>query len=196
MTQYNVKDYNNLLGMNGFSDIMISNHLTLYKGYVDNANKLIGLLDSTERGSYTYAELKRRLAWELNGIKLHELYFDNLCNSNNNQDPAALMGEKTRELLSSQYGNLDEWQASLKRNGMIRGIGWIVLTLDGTTGSLYHNWIAEHSNNVPVDGRPILVMDMWEHAYMTDYGIKKADYIDAFIKNINWSKVEERINSK
>ena len=188
MKTYQYKDFSNkLLGMNGLSDTMLNNHFTLYKGYVDNANKLIELLDTTEKGSYQYNELKRRLGWEINGIKLHELYFENM-----NKDKTE-MSESVKALLIENYKTIEEWDASLRRNGMIRGIGWVALMRDNHTGEIFHSWIGEHNQNNIVEAEILLIMDCWEHAYMTDYGIKKADYISAFINNIDWNIVDERL---
>lgn len=184
---YELKDFSHLLGMEGFSDTMLTNHMTLYKGYVDNANKLVANLDTLEKGSMEYYELKRRLGWEVNGIKLHELYFSNMSKEKTD------MGEKTKEALMSAYGSIEEWQASLKRNGTIRGIGWVVLVRDNDTGKIFHTWVGEHNVGNLLNVTILLVMDMWEHAFMTDYGIKKADYIAAFMNSINWNVVEERI---
>ncbi len=184
---YEVKDFSSLLGTPGFSDVLLNNHFTLYKGYVDNANKLIGELDKIEKGSIEYYELKRRLGWEVNGIKLHELYFQNLSKEKKE------VGEKTKALLMEAYGTMEEWEASLKRNGTIRGIGWVLLVRDNDTGKLFHTWIGEHNIGLLVNATILLVMDMWEHAYMVEYGLKKADYVSAFMEAINWDVVEERI---
>jgi Fe-Mn family superoxide dismutase len=184
---YTAKDFSSLLGMSGFSDTMLNNHFTLYKGYVDNSNKLITNLDKVEKGSQEYQELKRRLGWELNGIKLHELYFDNMCVG------GKAMSDKIEELIVTNYKSVDEYFASLRRNGMIRGIGWVLLMQDSDTGNLYHVFVGEHNVGNVVNGKILMVMDCWEHAYMTDYGIKRADYIESFIANIDWSKVEARL---
>lgn len=184
---YELKDFSHLIGMIGFSDTMLNNHFTLYKGYVDNANKLIGELDVVEKGGMEYGELKRRLGWEVNGIKLHEMYFGNLCKEKKE------MGEKTKEVLSKSYGSIEEWELSLKRNGTIRGIGWVLLVRDNDTGKVFHTWVGEHNVGNLLNVTILMVMDMWEHAFMTDYGIKKADYIAAFMNNIDWEVVESRL---
>lgn len=186
---YTTKDFTHLIGLAGFSDTMLNNHLTLYKGYVDNSNKLVKLLDTLEKGSYEYYECKRRLAWELNGIKLHELYFENISTSPTSLDIATNIKAK----IVSTYGDVDKYFESLRRNGMIRGIGWVLLMQDNKTSEIFHTFVSEHSGNVVIDAKILLVMDMWEHAYMTDYGIKKADYIESFIKAIDWNVVEGRL---
>lgn len=185
---YELKNFEHLLGLAGLSDTMLTNHFTLYKGYVDNANKLIGELDVVVKGSVEYYELKRRLGWEVNGIKLHELYFENLSKEKK------AMGEKIKALLIENYGTLEEWEASLRRNGTIRGIGWVLLVQDKDTDKLFHTWIGEHNVGLVVNADILYVMDMWEHAFMVDYGLKKADYISTFINAIDWDVVEKRLS--
>ena len=171
---YTQKDFSNLLGITGFS--------------VTNANKVIAMLDTVEKGSYEYSELKRRLGWEIDGVKLHELYFENMSKEKTE------MSENIKNTLIESYGSIEEWEASLKRNGMIRGIGWVALVRDRDTGKIFHTWIGEHNVGNILNADILLVMDCWEHAYMTDYGIKRADYISSFMNAINWEIVEERLN--
>ncbi len=188
MTKYTPKDYTHLLSMKGFSDTMLSNHFTLYEGYVKNSNLLWDKLDGDlESGSPEYYEVKRRLSWEIDGMRMHELYFENLCKDKKE------IGEKTKVLLEKNFSNLENWQKSFNTNCLIRGIGWVMLLQDNQTREVFHAWIGEHNQGHILDCTPLLVMDMWEHAYMTDYGIKKADYINAFIENINWEVFEGRI---
>ena len=190
---YTQKDYSHLLGLEGFSDTMLTNHMTLYKGYVDNANKMIANLDVVEKGSQEYYELKRRLGWEINGVKLHELYFENMSKSTSSDLESALeVAPSVKALLIKSYGSITEWESSLKRNGTTRGIGWVALVQDTETSEIFHTWIGEHNVSNIVGSKILLIMDMWEHAFITDYGIKKADYISAFIKAIDWSVVESR----
>ncbi len=186
---YTAKDFSHLLGSQGLSDTMLTNHFTLYQGYVTNANKLIEKLDTVERGGYEYGELKRRLGWEVNGIKLHELYFENLTRDTTE------VGEDTATLLAEAYGSQDEWQASLKRNCLTRGIGWVVLVYEESTKKVFHTWVGEHNVGNLLGAKILLVIDCWEHAYMTDYGIKRGDYVDAVIKRIDWRVVEERVDA-
>jgi Fe-Mn family superoxide dismutase len=189
---YAVKDYNKLLGMGGFSDTLLKNHFTLYQGYVTNTNKLIETLGEMVKegktGSPEFAELKRRLGWEFNGMRLHEYYFENLGGKGGL--------EKTGKLykrISDNFGNYEAWEKESKAVGTMRGIGWAVLYQDSLTGKLLNFWINEHDAGHPAGCSPILILDVFEHAFMIDYGLKRADYIEAFFKNINWKTVEERI---
>ncbi len=184
---YQQKDFTHLLGLAGFSDTMLTNHFALYAGYVTNANKVIEKLNTLEKGGYEYGELKRRFGWEVNGVKLHELYFENLSKEKKE------MGEKIKNVLTLAYGSVEEWEASVRRNMMTRGVGWVVLVRDNDTKKVFHTWIGEHNVGNLLNVTILLVIDVWEHAFMTDYGIKRADYINALLPVINWEVVEGRL---
>ncbi len=204
MTQYIAKDFTHLLEgssgttLAGFSDTMLSNHFTLYGGYVNNVNTLmtkmneirIERMDGNEVRKEESAELHRRFAWEYNGMKLHELYFENMIKDSKgvNED------SNLYKALSERFGSFDNFLFNFKKNvAMFRGIGWVALIKrDDTLGVI---WIGEHDQGLLANSKILLIMDMWEHAYMTDYGIKKADYIESFIQNINWNMVESRLNA-
>jgi Fe-Mn family superoxide dismutase len=189
---YTAKDYNKLLGMNGFSDTLLKNHFTLYQGYVTNTNKLIEtlgqMLKEGKTGSPEFAEMKRRLGWEFNGMRLHEYYFENLGGKGGLEKTG-----KLSKRMSENFGSYENWEKEFKAVGGMRGIGWAILYQDSLTGKLLNFWINEHDVGHPAGGKPILILDVFEHAFMIDYGLKKADYIEAFFKNINWKTVEERI---
>jgi superoxide dismutase, Fe-Mn family len=189
---YEARDYAKLLGMEGFSDNLLNTHFTLYKGYVTNANKLFdtlsGMLKDGKAATPEYAELKRRLGWEFNGMRLHEYYFENLGGK------AALNKDgKLGKLLAANFGSYDAWLQDLKGTATMRGIGWTVLYQDVTGGKLFNQWINEHDAGHPAGCQPLLVLDVFEHAFITDYGLKRADYIEAFLKNIDWTAVEARV---
>ena len=189
---YEAKDYARLIGMAGFSEALLKNHITLYQGYVTNTNKLLDILDQMLKEGKTatpeYAELKRRLGWEFNGMRLHEYYFDNL-RSTTPLDPDGRLGNK----LAGCFGSVDAWEKDFRATGAMRGIGWTVLYQDSADGRLINFWINEHDVSHPAGCMPILVMDVFEHAFMLDYGLKRADYIEAFFKNIDWKVVEARL---
>ncbi len=187
---YTPRDFTHLLGIKGFSDTMLTNHFALYEGYVNNANKIIDNIEGMDQGTIEAAELERRWGWEFDGMRMHELFFENLTKENTeiNKD-----GDLYKKIVNI-YGSFDKWIDCLKSKAMMRGIGWVVLTIDEVKGELFTHWIREHEIGHMVGCKPLLVMDMWEHAYMTDYGIKKTDYINAFIENINWEMVEKRLD--
>ena len=191
---YEAKNYDRLLGMPGFSNVLLSNHFTLYRGYVNNVNAVMEQLVvmgrdlKPEAPSPQYAELKRRMGWEFNGLRLHEYYFDNLGGT----EPLAGSG-RLAKVLAEQFGSGEAWEADFRATGSMRGIGWVVLYQDDAAGCLFNQWINEHDTGHWAGCRPILIMDVFEHAYMADYGTKKAGYIEAFFKNINWVVAESRL---
>lgn len=189
---YSAKDYSGLIGMQGFSETLLKNHFTLYQGYVTNTNKVLDTLDQMlkdgKQGTPEYAELKRRLGWEFNGMRLHELYFENLGGKN----PLDKNGKLAKKLAES-FGSVENWEKDFRATGAMRGIGWTILYQDNANGRLINFWINEHDVAHPAGCTPLLIMDVFEHAFMLDYGLKRADYIEAFFKNINWSAVEKRM---
>ena len=189
---YTAKDYAGLIGMTGFSENLLKNHFTLYQGYVTNTNKVLEILGQMlkegKTGTPEYAELKRRLGWEFNGMRLHELYFENLGGN----APIEIKGKLEKKLAES-FGGYELWEKDFKATGAMRGIGWTVLYQDAANGQLINFWINEHDVGHPSGCRPILIMDVFEHAFMLDYGLKRADYIEAFFKNIDWRVSETRL---
>ena len=189
---YTAKDYSKLIGMEGFSETLLKNHFTLYQGYVTNTNKLLDILGQMlkdgKTGTPEYAELKRRLGWEFNGMRLHEYYFENLGGKISPDKSKRLIKE-----LAENFGSYEAWEKDFKGTGAMRGIGWVVLYQDPMAKKLINFWINEHDVSHPAGCNPLLIMDVFEHAFMLDYGLKRADYIEAFFKNIDWSQVEARI---
>ena len=189
---YIAKDYNSLIGMAGFSETLLKNHFTLYNGYITNTNKLVDTLAAMVKegkiGTPEYAELKRRMGFEFNGMRLHEYYFENL-GGKTALDKSGKLGKK----LAAEFGNYEDWEKDFRGTGAMRGIGWAILYQDNVTGKLVNQWINEHETGHFAGCAPILVMDVFEHAFITDYGLKRADYIEAFFKNVNWGVVESRL---
>jgi len=190
---YQAKDYSRLLGTPGFSDQLLKNHFTLYQGYVNNTNKLAEILKAMlkegKANTPEYAEVKRRFGWEWNGMRLHEYYFDNLVNGGKPLDLNSDLAKKIEE----DFGSYAEWEKEFKAIGTMRGIGWVILYLDPVSNKLFNTWINEHDVGHLAGCRPLLVMDVFEHAFMIDYGLKRADYIEAFFKNIDWNVVSLRL---
>jgi len=189
---YIAKDYSKLLGMEGFSDTLLKNHFTLYQGYVTNTNKLIDtigqMLKDGKVASPEFAELKRRFGWEFNGMRLHEYYFENLGGKEGLEKTGKLFKK-----ISEEFGSFEVWEKEFKGVGAMRGIGWAVLYQDSLTGRLINFWINEHDVGHPAGCTPILILDVFEHAFMIDYGLKRAEYIEVFFKNIHWKAVEKRL---
>ena len=189
---YTARDFNALIGMKGFSETLLKNHFTLYQGYVTNTNKVADALSQMLRdgktGTPEYAELKRRFGWEFNGMRLHELYFENL-KGGGGIDKSGKLAKK----MEKDFGSVDAWEKDFKASGAMRGIGWVVVYHDTTGDRLFNSWINEHDVAHLAGCDPILIMDVFEHAFMTDYQLKRADYIEAFFSNINWNAVESRL---
>lgn len=191
MTPYAPKDYTRLIGLTGFSDALLTNHFTLYEGYVTNTNKLIGLLETKELGTPEYSELKRRLGWEWNGMRLHELYFGNMT-----KEADELTDGPLKEKITAHFGSFENWKKNFLGLGAMRGIGWVILSHDTEKDELFNTWINEHDLGHLAGTVPLLVMDVFEHAFMLDYGLKKTDYIETFSRSIDWKTVEGRFSRK
>lgn len=189
---YTAKDYSKIVGMEGFSETLLKNHFTLYQGYVTNTNKVLDALDlmlkEGKTGNPEFAEMKRRLGWEFNGMRLHEYYFENLGGKG-----AIDTGGKLAKQIAGSFGSYELWEKDFRATGAMRGIGWTALYQDAVSGRLINFWINEHDVSHPAGGNLLLILDVFEHAFMLDYGLKRADYIEAFFKNINWKAVESRL---
>ncbi len=188
---YEPKKFEHLLGIEGFSDELLKNHFTLYEGYVKNVNGLVDLLTAKEAATVEYSELQRRLGWEFNGMRLHEFYFENMMKGGSELDENSNLGK----LMIKLYGSFENWKKNFVSVGMMRGIGWVVLYYDPLANELFNVWVNEHDGGHLVGCVPILVMDVFEHAYMLQYGLKKADYIEAFTKNICFHVANARFSS-
>lgn len=192
MAVYQAKNFDHLLGTPGFSDQLLKNHFTLYQGYVTNTNKLIEELDAMTKegkvGTPAYAELKRRFGWEFNGMRLHELYFENMTKEKVDFPEGSPLFKK----ILQDFGSFETWEKDFKATGAMRGIGWAALYYDPVANKLFNTWINEHDVGHLSTCSIILIMDVFEHAYMIDYGLKRADYIEAFFKAIDWKVVLNR----
>jgi Fe-Mn family superoxide dismutase len=200
----NIKTYTprgfNLSGLNGISDQTLEMHFKLYEGYVKETNRLTekiteflkdGVVDHEEMPAYS--ELTRRLGFEYNGMVLHEFYFGNL-KAKADAEPAK--NSNFFKAAEASFGSFDIWKADFVSIGKMRGVGWAICFEDPTNGRLSNHWVTLHEVGNVAGFNPVLVMDVWEHAFLLDY--KPADrpkYIDAFFTNIDWKAVEERLAS-
>lgn len=189
---YEPKNFEHLLGIPGFSDQLLKDHFTLYQGYVANFNKLDQTLMAMEKagnfGAPEFAELNRRLGWEFNGMRLHELYFGNLTKTFRVIDAGASLSEA----IVKEFGSYEMWEKDFRAMGAMRGIGWVVLYHDAVAGRLFNVWVNEHDVGHMAGAAPMVVMDVFEHAYIRDYGIVRKDYIEKFMASIDWAAVEGR----
>ena len=189
---YQPKNFDHLLGTPGFSDTLLKNHFTLYQGYVTNTNKIVEALEELAKngkiGTPGHAELKRRFGWEFNGMRLHELYFGNMKNGGTKLEPDSKLWAQ----MDKDFGPKPAWRNDFNAVGAMRGIGWAILYYDPEADKLFNVWVNEHDMGHLAGCKPLLVLDIFEHAYMIDYGLKRADYIEAFFKAIDWGAVEAR----
>jgi Fe-Mn family superoxide dismutase len=194
---YKPKQFN-LSGLNGISDRTMEMHFKLYEGYVAETNKLSekiaeflkdGQVDQEEMP--VYSELKRRLGFEFNGMILHEYYFENLRNGGGG-DPAAK--SSFYSAAEASFGNYATWKADFVGTGKMRGVGWSICYEQPDTGRLSNHWISLHQIGEVAGFNPVLVMDVWEHAFLLDYKpAERSKYIEAFFSNIDWNGVEQRL---
>ncbi|MGH8611715.1 MAG: superoxide dismutase [Gammaproteobacteria bacterium] len=195
---YEVKEFN-LNGLNGISDQTLEMHFKLYEGYVKETNRLTeaianllkdGRVDQEEMPAYS--ELKRRLGFEYNGMVLHEYYFGNL-KKEGGEDPRS--DSSFRRAVEASFDSYELWKADFVSVGKMRGVGWAICYLDPLSGRLSNHWVTLHEVGNVAGFVPMVVMDVWEHAFLLDYKpAERPKYIDAFFSNLDWRAVEERLS--
>lgn len=179
------------------SDEQINDHWKLYEGYVKQVNKLNQDLRELEKkgeaSTLIFADRRRRYGFEYNGMVLHEYYFGNLKFGGLKLSDSS----KLKAAIEDTWASFDKWAEDFVFTGKTRSIGWAILYCDPQTGRLTNNFISEHQNGNVAGFKPILVMDVWEHAYMVDHNADgRGKYIEAFFKNINWEVAEKRFLEK
>lgn len=185
---YEAKQFESINGVNGLSEKLMKEHYKLYEGYVKKANEIEEKLKTVDLASANATQsdlrsLKLGYSFAVNAIKSHELYFGNL--SGNGSMPQGWVGSK----IADTFGSYENWLADMKATG-IAARGWVWLVFDWQTGSIF-NYLGDAHDAFPIwHATPLVALDVYEHAYMMDYGVARADYIDAFFRNINWEDVE------
>jgi superoxide dismutase, Fe-Mn family len=195
---YKAREFN-LSGLNGISDETLEMHFKLYEGYVKETNKLTeGITKFIQDGNVdqeempAYSELTRRLGFEYNGMVLHEYYFDNLKSGGGRGDPDR--AAQFAKAAQSSFGSYEIWKADFVGIGKMRGVGWAICYQNPANGRLSNHWITLHETGNVAGFAPVLVMDVWEHAYLLDYKpAERPKYIEAFFSNIDWTTVEKRL---
>jgi len=185
----------NLSALEGLSEKQIKVHLALYEGYVKNVNLILTMLASygkteDEGGKYANAELRRRFAFEFDGMRMHEYYFEQFEGEKGGTPESALA-----KAAAEKYGSGEEFLAHIKTVAATRGIGWVVVYVDPRAKTLCTVFVGDHEIG-QLAGLPIiLALDLWEHAYMVDYvPADKKNYVDAFFANVNWTVMEKRFD--
>ena len=178
--------------LKGISEKLIrSHHENNYAGSVKALNAveqhLADMLKMSDMPAFLYGDLKREELMRTGSVVLHEFYFANLGGSGKADGNALKSIEKW-------FGSYDNWENEFKRTGnaLSGGSGWVILAYNSHTGELHNYWAADHAHNAPFSV-PLLVMDMYEHAYQMDYGAAAAKYVDAFMQNVNWEEVNRRV---
>ena len=194
---YQAKEFN-LSGLNGISDRTLEMHFKLYAGYVKETNKLTekisaflqdGQVDQEEMPAYS--ELTRRLGFEYNGMVLHEYYFGNMKRDGSGDPDTNSSFFRSAE---ESFGSYDIWKADFSSVGKMRGVGWAICYQNPANGRLSNHWISLHETGNVAGFAPVLVMDVWEHAFLLDYKpAERPRYIEAFFSNIDWSACDERL---
>jgi superoxide dismutase, Fe-Mn family len=196
---YRVQQFD-LSGLAGISDRTLEMHFKLYQGYVNETNRLMeriadflrdGQVDQEEMPAYS--EIKRRLGFEYNGMLLHEYYFGNLKRGGGGEP------ERTsafRAAAASSFGSYDLWRTDFLSVAKMRGVGWAICYQDPVYGQLSNHWISLHEISNVAGFTPVLVLDVWEHAFLLDYTpAERPKYIDAFFANVDWRAVEARLKT-
>ncbi len=198
-TVYKAKSFD-LSGLTGISDETLAMHFKLYEGYVTNTNTLNekiaalikgGELDATKTAAYS--ELKRRFGFEYNGMVLHEYYFENMKKQGTG-DPTK--DKAFSKAAAKSFGTYEVWKADFVATGKMRGVGWAATYQDPSNGEISNHWINLHETGNVAGYKPILIMDVWEHAFIKDYApADRPKYIEAFFTNIDWDSVSSRLTT-
>lgn len=177
--------------LTGLSEKLIRSHWeNNYQGSVKALNMVEGRLASAmadkDLPPVIYGGLKREELHRTGSVILHELYFEQFGGN-------GLPSGAIRDALTHSYGSFEAWEVEFRRTAMALagGSGWCILAWNHYTRSLHNYWAWDHTNG-PVSGTPLLVLDMYEHAFALDYGAAAAKYVDAFMRNVDWAVVDVR----
>ncbi len=193
--EYQAKTFN-IPTLDGISEKSVEEHIGLYQGYVKNFNAISALLPEyakdSEKHAHALSELIRRRSFEFGGMRLHEHYFSQFEGGPQGMDEGSAFAEQVKE----EYMKTEHLQPYLKAIGNMRGPGWAILYWDKEAKQLLAGFTGEQHQGHFVTLPIILALDVWEHAFLLDYGAQgKGKYIDAFFKNLNWGVVEKRFEA-
>jgi len=186
---FTAKQFESINGVEGMSERMMSEHYKLYEGYIKKANEITEKLKTVDYSTANAVQselrsLKLGYSFAVNGIKNHEIYFQNI--SGKGVRPGGWVGSQ----IAKQFGSFESWKQDMKATG-IAARGWAWLAFDWQNGSLF-NYLGDTQDTYPIwHATPLVALDVYEHAYMIDYGVNRADYIESFFKTLDWSSVEE-----
>jgi Fe-Mn family superoxide dismutase len=192
MEKFETKKFN-IPELKGISAKNIEEHLKLYEGYVKHANLILEEISSrdADKDSYAISEMQRRFAFEFDGMRNHEIYFESF------EGGAKEISEgELKNKIIETWESFENWLNRFKTIAKTRGIGWAVLYYDNNSGRLLNSWIDEQHLGHLNGCTPILALDMWEHSFVSDYYPSgKGTYIDDFFANLNWEIVERNFNN-
>jgi superoxide dismutase, Fe-Mn family len=162
--------------------VLVSHYENNYVGAVKRLNAIgtqLAELDFAKAPNFVINGLKREQLIATNSMILHEVYFDGLGGGSAPRGPLA-------DAIARDFGTFDRWRAEFSATGKaMGGSGWVILSYSPRDKRLVNQWAADHTTTI-AGGRPVLVLDMYEHAYHMDYGAKAASYVDAFMEAIRW----------
>jgi Fe-Mn family superoxide dismutase len=175
--------------IDGLSKRMLDEHFKLYEGYVKKSNEIQTKLETADKseanGVYSFiGELKREETFAINGMKLHEVYFGHLQGVGDPSKAPNLVA-----MIEKDFGTVAEWQAEMVATGM-SARGWAITAFDFRDNRLHVYGADGHNVGAVWGAIPVVVLDIYEHAYFIDYGTSRKAYIDSFFKNLNWAHAE------
>lgn len=175
--------------LDGLSLKMLTEHFKLYEGYVKKSNEIQTKLETADKseanGVYSFVgELKREETFAVNGMKLHEIYFGHLQGTGDSSKAPELVA-----MIEKDFGSVDEWKAEVIATGM-SARGWAITAFDYRDNRLHVYGSDGHNVGAVWGAVPIIVLDIYEHAYFIDYGVGRKAYIDSFFKNLDWGFAE------
>lgn len=194
MKTFETKTFN-IPALKGISEKTIEEHLKLYAGYVKHTNLILEqiqeLKKDAEKNAYALGEINRRLGFEYNGMRNHEVYFDALSGGT-----TPLSDGTFKQKIETDWVSYDNWLTEFKAIAMTRGVGWAMLYYDKKADRLLNAWVDEQHLGQLQGCELILGLDMWEHSFVADYQPSgKKQYIEDFFENLNWNVVEENFTN-
>ncbi len=190
---FTAKQFDSINGVDGMSERMMKEHYKLYEGYVKKANEILEKLKTVDKSTANavYSDiraLKLGYSFALDAIKAHEIFFQNI--SGKGGQPQGWLGTA----IEKNFGSYGNWLEDMKATG-IAARGWVWTAFDWQTGQLF-NFLGDAHDAFPIwHATPLVALDVYEHAYMIDYGVARADYIDTFFKNLDWNSVEAQVEA-
>ncbi len=189
--KYVPMDFSYLLGkVKGIDDKLMKIHFTLYEGLVGATNEALAEINKTAingvKNMVQYSAIQKELSFFFNGMRLHEMYFGVMCGDNmNKMDPTLV------KAINKSFGSFNNWKKNFIETGTIPGVGFVALCRDRKTDNLFNVWINEFNIGELISVDILLVMDMWEHAYIAEFGLDLKKYANTFLSNVNWSIVSK-----